>query len=437
MSKTYDIVLLGGTGVTGRATFVHLSNYLPPGTKWAIAGRNRERLEALTALGSEEDVKPDIVVVDLNDRGAVEKVIRETRVVLHLAGPYAEYGEQFFQLCIKHQTHYADIGGETFFLQRMIQQYHGAAQSAKVKIIPTAGYESVPFDYLTYITALQVRERFKEGLNDVKIIASFLRTGGKRDNRISGGSLGTMRSIIAGDTVGAFNDMSCLLPDDCDRKAVKRENRVRYAATLDPDVNAFVGPLQPAPFLNVPVILRSAYLHKQLGEPYGVSFKYRDAMTMEFYADSPAKQQAAANRSARLNKLMSITMAAPRFARGWLSSRLDNMNIDVGQGPDEATFPFVDYRLRLFGRTESGIKITSEANAKGHPGYLSTSKIIAEVGMGLMDQEGDYQNFGIVTPSVGLGSAFTSQLERAGVSFSSLLSQPETLQSETLARATS
>ncbi len=415
--KSYRLTLLGATGVTGRQAFDYLATKVPADFKWSIAGRSPDRMAHLMTRVDSGANLPDIQTVDLEDTASVDRMIRDTDVLVHLAGPYATHGEPVFAACIEHGTHYVDIGGETFFLQQMIERYHEEAKDRQVCLIPTAGYESVPFDMLTYLAALETRERLEEGLQNVKIVTSFKAKGATRDRRISGGSMGTMRNILAGDRVNAFNDMSCLLPNTCDRKSVRRRNRVIYKASFDPDVNAWTGPLQPAPFLNVPVILRSAWLFGEVGTGYGDSFRYEDSMTMEFYADTPQRQRGAAEFSARMNAMLSWVMAAPPFLRFPVRKMLDAQGIEPGDGPSEESLPFIDYELRLFARTESGERVTASAEALGHPGYLSTAKVVAEAGLALaLDKRSPDQQFGIVTPSTGLGKSFVSRLSAAGVS---------------------
>jgi short subunit dehydrogenase-like uncharacterized protein len=43
--RTYDLVLLGATGYTGKLTAQYICKSLPLDLKWAIAGRNREKLQ--------------------------------------------------------------------------------------------------------------------------------------------------------------------------------------------------------------------------------------------------------------------------------------------------------------------------------------------------------------------------------------------------------
>src|SRR5947199_9097810 len=45
--REYDIVLLGATGYTGGLTAQYLARHAPEGTRWALAGRNRDKLAAV------------------------------------------------------------------------------------------------------------------------------------------------------------------------------------------------------------------------------------------------------------------------------------------------------------------------------------------------------------------------------------------------------
>lgn len=47
MDEKVDIVLLGATGYTGRLCAAYMSHALPENTTWAIAGRNKSKLQDL------------------------------------------------------------------------------------------------------------------------------------------------------------------------------------------------------------------------------------------------------------------------------------------------------------------------------------------------------------------------------------------------------
>lgn len=48
MDRKYDIVLLGATGFTGKLCVEYMVRNLPSHVRWAIAGRSRPKLEALS-----------------------------------------------------------------------------------------------------------------------------------------------------------------------------------------------------------------------------------------------------------------------------------------------------------------------------------------------------------------------------------------------------
>ena len=45
--RPYDLVLFGATGFTGELTAAYLTRNAPEGCRWALAGRSKEKLEAV------------------------------------------------------------------------------------------------------------------------------------------------------------------------------------------------------------------------------------------------------------------------------------------------------------------------------------------------------------------------------------------------------
>ena len=80
--RDYDVVLYGASGFTGRQTVRYFAENAPPSkVRWAIAGRNREKLEAVKRQvgGVAKDV--DILVADSRDQTAVDAIVSRTRVM--------------------------------------------------------------------------------------------------------------------------------------------------------------------------------------------------------------------------------------------------------------------------------------------------------------------------------------------------------------------
>jgi len=55
--RTYDLVLYGATGYTGQYTAEWLQENAPTDLKWAVAGRNAQKLEAIATTLKE--LNPD------------------------------------------------------------------------------------------------------------------------------------------------------------------------------------------------------------------------------------------------------------------------------------------------------------------------------------------------------------------------------------------
>ena len=137
--RMHDLVVWGATGYTGRLVALAAAKELS-GRSWAIAGRSRERLEAIRveiiATGGHP---PEIVVADLKNATSMRAMTGTARVVLTTVGPYDHFGEPLIEACIATGTHVADITGEVPWVRRMRSKYEGAASEDGVRIISMCG----------------------------------------------------------------------------------------------------------------------------------------------------------------------------------------------------------------------------------------------------------------------------------------------------------
>lgn len=83
----HDVVILGATGFTGKLAAQYMARAYPPSSatpvRWAIAGRSADKLrDVLGTLGT----AVDIVVCDLSDNDALERLVKSTSVVACYAG---------------------------------------------------------------------------------------------------------------------------------------------------------------------------------------------------------------------------------------------------------------------------------------------------------------------------------------------------------------
>lgn len=63
--RQYDVVLYGASGFTGKQTVQYFATHAPADqVRWAIAGRNRQKLEAVKAEFVPPSQAVDILVAD-------------------------------------------------------------------------------------------------------------------------------------------------------------------------------------------------------------------------------------------------------------------------------------------------------------------------------------------------------------------------------------
>ena len=131
MERTYDLVLLGATGHTGKFAAEYITQSFPSDFKWAIAGRTHSKLSNLARdlreINSDRS-DPDIEVVQLVE-DELHELARKTRVLINTVGPYHLYSEPVLKACAVEGTHYVDVTGETPWVVQMIQKYHEQARS--------------------------------------------------------------------------------------------------------------------------------------------------------------------------------------------------------------------------------------------------------------------------------------------------------------------
>ena len=176
MERDYDVVIYGATGFVGSRAAEYLAGHAQRDKlRWALAGRDRQKLEAIKARLAGM-VVADLLVADSADQFAVDAVVARTRVLLNVAGPFALYGDAIVDACVRLRTHYVDITGETVWVKSLIDRYHDRAAAAGTRVIPFCGFDSVPSDLGSYLLVRHLRRTFDVGCTEVK--AYFQMYGG-------------------------------------------------------------------------------------------------------------------------------------------------------------------------------------------------------------------------------------------------------------------
>mgnify|MGYP005676820487 FL=1 len=96
------------------------------------------------------DISIPILIADSFDEVSLNKVTKRTKVICSTVGPYSKYGSLIVKSCIESGTDYCDLAGESQWIRKMIDFYHKKAESNKVKIVNSCGFDSIPSDCLLY-----------------------------------------------------------------------------------------------------------------------------------------------------------------------------------------------------------------------------------------------------------------------------------------------
>jgi saccharopine dehydrogenase (NAD+, L-glutamate forming) len=158
-ARPYDLVLFGATGFTGGLTAEYLARHAPPGMTWALAGRNRGKLEALRdRLAAIDPAHGDLALLhaDATDEGSVRAIAEQARVVVTTVGPYLRHGDPLVAACAKAGTDYLDLTGEPEFVDRTYVRHHAEAVASGARLVHACGFDSVPHDLGVLYTVEQL-----------------------------------------------------------------------------------------------------------------------------------------------------------------------------------------------------------------------------------------------------------------------------------------
>src|SRR3954464_10429309 len=151
--REHDIVLFGATGFTGALTAEYLAANAGDGVRWALAGRNRAKLEALS---ERQGVVVPLLHADVTDDASLRSVAESARVVITTVGPYVTYGEPLVAACAAAGTDYVDLTGEPEFVDRMYLRHHDEAVRSGARLVHACGFDSIPHDLGAWFTVQQL-----------------------------------------------------------------------------------------------------------------------------------------------------------------------------------------------------------------------------------------------------------------------------------------
>jgi short subunit dehydrogenase-like uncharacterized protein len=192
--REFDLIVWGASGFTGHLVAAYLARAYGAGKvlRWAIAGRNRDKLEQVRdeCLPRSKRKALPILIADSEDPASLAALVARTRVVCSTVGPYARYGTALVAACCEAGTDYCDLTGEVQWMARVIPAYQGAAKASGARIVHTCGYDSVPFDIGTWHLQQAMLKRHGVAARHVKARVGHTRGGA------SGGTVASMLNML-------------------------------------------------------------------------------------------------------------------------------------------------------------------------------------------------------------------------------------------------
>lgn len=381
--KEYDFVVYGATGFTGKLVVEYLVHKYSNNSqiKWALAGRNLEKLESVAASKNVPE-GTGLLEVDSNHIASIEEMISKTKCVLTTVGPYQLYGNDIVSACAKSGIDYVDLCGEPGWMHEKINELTETARETGSRIVFSCGFDSIPFDLGVLFLQNEVTRRY--GKPSVNVRGRVKEMNGE----FSGGTAASLGATMA---------------------ALKEKPEL-FTVLANPFSlsNGFAGPDQPAdnkpifddkldtwvaPFFMAPINTKNVHRSNALmNHMYGKDFCYNEMWVMGPGDDG----KAAADFISSSNPLSN----APKPGEGPSRESRENGNYDIlfcGDINDESVH----------------VSVVGDMD----PGYGSTSKMIAESAICLVKECEDL-NGGIYTPAPSMGTKLIKRLQdNAGLTF--------------------
>jgi short subunit dehydrogenase-like uncharacterized protein len=371
MERTYDIVLFGASGFTGALTAAYLAKAAGPGTRWAVAGRDRAKLERL-------GLDAPILIADAADPASLAALARRTRVLVTTVGPYMTYGEPLVAACAEAGTHYLDLTGESEFVDRVYVRHHDQAARSGAKLVHACGFDSIPYDLGTLFTVGLLPEGVPLR------ISAFMRAS----LRPSGGTVASAMSAFSRsrEMAAAGAQRRSAEPRPRDRKISSGPGGLRYVG----------GWALPMPSLDPRIVGYSA----RLLDRYGPDFTYRQHYAVRHLPTALATV-AGAGALAALAQIPAV--------RDWIQDQ-----VKPGDGPTRERRDRSWFTITFLGEG-GGERVVTEVSG-GDPGYDETAKMLAESALCMaFDEVPD--RAGQLTTAAAMGRPLIDRLNAAGIRF--------------------
>jgi len=406
--REFDIVVWGATGFTGRLAAEKLAARVGNrgDLRWAIAGRNRAKLEAVRSeLGAAAADIP-IITGDSHDVASLEALVARTNVVCSTVGPYAMYGSELLGACVRAGTHYCDLAAEAHWIRKMMDAHEAEAAETGARIVHACGMDSIPSDVGVYFLQQHAKQLYGKPCSRVKMRVTEMQGG------FSGG---TAASLLHGTGAGrtdpsigrAMAEPYYLAPEGHrqgpDEPDDMRSTKVEY----DQDLQAWTKPFFMGP-MNSKIVRRTNAI---LGYPYGEGFRYDEARVVADGLSGRIKAKAEA-----LGYVAFLASVASPPTRSLLKKYVLPGS---GEGPDRVTRESGQWKVVLIGKMDDRTTVRTLVGGEGDPATDSTSRMLIESALCLAEDSDKIPvGGGLWTPAAAMGDLLVDRLTtHAGMSF--------------------
>jgi short subunit dehydrogenase-like uncharacterized protein len=403
MSKHLDLIVFGATGFTGRlvAEYLNATYGVDGAVKWAMAGRSMDKLiEVRDLVGAGKDLP--LLVADASNAASLAGLVAQAKVIITTVGPYQRHGQPLVTACAQTGTDYVDLCGEPGWMAQMIPLLDAPARASGARIVFSCGFDSIPFDLGVLFLQDEALRRFGAPLTRVRGRVRVMK---------GGPSGGTIASLLA--TVEEMQRDRALARTMANPFALTPGFRGPPQADDDAASYDEMAKSWTAPFIMAPINTKNVHrTHALLGHPWGTNFVYGERMLTGDGSQGERRARTMARNARIQSALLGFAPTRALLRRFALPK--------PGQGPNAHQRETGRYEVLFIGQAADGQTLRASVKGDRDPGYGSTSKMISESALCLInDVDRSSTAGGVWTAGAALGMALVLRLqERAGLSFS-------------------
>ena len=190
--REFDVIVFGASGYTGKLVAEYMGKEYgnDESIRWAIAGRNKDKLSSVKKdLNLNERVS--IIEVDSTNKDSLDSMTSSAKCILTTVGPYQLYGSSLVQSCSENGTDYVDLTGEPGWMYEMINAHQDTAKKSGARIVFSCGFDSIPFDLGVYFVQQAAQEKYGKPAKHVRGRVKAM------NGEFSGGTIASLGATMA------------------------------------------------------------------------------------------------------------------------------------------------------------------------------------------------------------------------------------------------